>query len=253
MLNLNFLKNAKLAEAATQTRRSGESTVKYPENGADIRVYKSGAIYPSPEFAAKYNLDFGKRDANDKPVNNGLDVIDSRHWAQAATLPQAVVFVAAVARAQGQTDLFSTVGYDKETGEPLSTVLTQGAQTAGKELLALLEEVYGITMDEEKGFIDLMVADDRQGFDPLQTSNGIYYIPKKVSRGAKAGEYQYIRRENISVFALVPFQTLAGSDAAAEETAGQYGNDDASGTALASAAEGQETEVAGPVMEHEKL
>lgn len=249
MLNLNFLKSAKLAEAATQTRRSGESKVKYPENGADLRIYKNGAIFPSPDFAKKYNLDYAKRDENDKPANNGLDVIDSRHWAQAASLPQAMVFVSPIARKEGQVDLFSLVGYDKETGEPLATVLTQGAQTAGKDLLALLKEVYDVNMDEETGFIDLMVMDDRHGFEPLTTSNGVYYIPKKVTRGEKAGEYQYIRRENLTVFALVPFQAAADAGNAASDTASEYGNNGTAGAQVDQATE----EIAGPVLAHEAI
>jgi hypothetical protein len=214
-MNLDFLKNVQLTEAETKSRRSGITKSKYPDE-ADIRVYKNGEVYPSPALVKAWGLAYGNKpepvQVGDKmvtpgPSGNGIDLIDSRNWAQAASLPQPVIFAAACPRSQGRVDLFGSTSYT-EDGKPASDVLTQGATTAGKNLLVMLKEVYGIEPDETTGFIDLKIMTEQE---PLRTQSGIYNIPKTIRRGDKQGEVSYVRREKIDIYALVPYSFLTGN------------------------------------------
>jgi hypothetical protein len=133
----------------------------------------------------------------------GLDVFDTADWAMQwpASAPRCLC-VCAVLKSAPKVDLFKTVGYKEVDGEgvPVTTVLEQGITTFGKStLLPMLKDVYGIELSE-KGYVDLQVAIDHR----VPSSSGIYFIPKKVKRGEDAGKPEYLKRENVNVYPLVP-------------------------------------------------
>lgn len=200
MKGLEFLKKASLvanevvkpAIARTVTAKN-----RNPEE-ADIRIYKDGAVYPSAALVAEFDLTYRGKDVTPKgqafDVFKSSDFLNTKHWAADET----VVFIAAVDKVLPKTDLFSGSKFD-ENGEPTADVLTQGAATFGKELLETLKEIYAIEPNEE-GFIDLVIVRDI----PFNTPDNIYYVPKVVSRGEKKGQSDLMRRENITLYPLVP-------------------------------------------------
>jgi hypothetical protein len=245
-MNLDFLKNISIAEAETKVRKTGETKSKFPVD-ADIRIYKSGAVYPSPALVAAWDLEYRNKpaDPKGKPEGNGIDVIDSRDWAQAKNLPMSLIFVAACARKQGKVDLFASVGYN-ENGEPATSVLTQGASTFGKQFLETLKEVYGAPVAEEleaNGFVDLSIVMSQP---PFKSPNDIYHIPKVVSRGDKAGELTYERRENLNIYAMVLASTIQQQAKPATTVA----DAESYGTTVNSLSE---DETSGPAIDHEPI
>lgn len=201
----NFLKNLQVSENPKVTR-TGVRKDRNPVL-ADIRVFKTGAVYPSANLVQKYDLSYPVRvkDAEgkwQKPENpgNGLDVIDSRHFnMQGAEF----LMVAVVPRTEGKIDLFAQGGYDAETGEPIKSVLEQGSTSFGEYLIQLAKEVYNVDLND-KDFIDFQVSESEQLNEMLKVRNGIYFVPKVVSRGPKKGELSYERRENVQILILTP-------------------------------------------------
>lgn len=217
MKGLEFLKKASIvAVEATKSATARTTTAKNrnPEN-ADIRVYKDGSVYPSAALVAEFNLAYVGKDV--EPKGSAFDVfksMDCPHMAQ-WDADQKAIFIAAVPRNLPKTDLFSGSKYD-ETGAPKADVLTQGSNTFGTDtLLPALKEVYGIEPNEE-GFIDLSIMREA----PMNTDNGIYFIPKVISRGDDKGKADLVRRENITMYPLVP------AEATDVDTAGETHVDD---------------------------
>jgi hypothetical protein len=210
MKGFEFLKKVSLASVeATKAAAARTSTAKArnPET-ADIRIFKDGSVYPSAALVQEFDLTYRAKDAAQR--GQAFDVFkttDCPHMANWAADEKAI-FIAAVDRTEPKTDLFSSSKYD-ENGEPTADVLTQGANTFGKQLLADLKEVYGIEPGES-GFIDLSIMREA----PLTTDNGIYFIPKTVSRGENKGKSDLVRRENLTLYPLVP----ADAATEAEET-----------------------------------
>lgn len=206
MKGLGFLKKASLAAnevVKSAVARTTTAKARNPEN-ADIRIYKNGAAYPSVALIGEFELAYVSKDVENK--GNGFDVFKSTDYPNTQAWPadEKVVFIAAVPRKEGKTDLFASVGYDAE-GNPVTDVAAQGAVTFGKELLEYLEEVYGFTPDEETGYIDLVIMRDV----PFKTDNGIYFVPKVVSRGEKKGEMTLLRRDDLTLFPLVPASMIS--------------------------------------------
>lgn len=199
---LEFLKNISVTNAESKARRAGGGAGKNP-SGMAIRIFHTGAVYPSQELVEALGLEYAAKDAEDK--GNGLDVIDSRQWAQVQGLERPALFIAAVPRSEGKCDLFQQVGYDNE-GKAVNSVMAQGATTAGDKMKKLLKEVYGIDVSKEgKLFTDLVVVTDQ----PLPaTPNGIVNVPKVKVRGKNEGEQTYVRRENITIYPFVPAEWL---------------------------------------------
>lgn len=216
MKGLEFLKNAKLAANETvkpATARTLTAKSRNPET-ADIRVYKDGSVYPSVALVAEFNLNYVPKDT--EPKGTAFDVFKSTDYINTQSWPadQKVIFIAAVDRAEGKAELFGRTTYNAETHAP-SDVLTQGAATFGKELLEYISEVYGETIAEPvegqpapDNFIDLVIVRD----SPFNTENGIYFIPKTVSRGVEKGKADMIRRENITLFPFVPLSWVTAEE-----------------------------------------
>jgi len=201
MKGLDFLKNAKLASnevVKPAVVRSSTAKPRNPEN-ADLRVFKDGSVYPSAALVNEFNLGYQKKDAVEKGF--GFDVFLSREYPNTQNWPKEhqVILIASIKKDAGKVDLFSSTGYD-ESGEPLSDVMTQGANTFGKTLLEWVKETYGEEPTEEKNYVDLVIA---RG-NALATDTGIYYVPKRVSRGEEKGKVTIVTRENLTLFPLVP-------------------------------------------------
>lgn len=218
MKGLAFLKKVSLAANEVVKPVLARTTAAKDRNptDADIRIYKNGAAYPSAALVAEFNLSFTAKDAADK--GNAFDVFKSKSFPNTAALDENFLFITAVPRTQPKTDLFSSTGYDKVTNEPLADVLTQGAVTFGLELLAYAKEVYDIEPTEETPYIDLLIVRD----SPFTTNDGIYFIPKVISRGEKKGQADIVRRENLTLYTLVPAAWAKEEEveATAEESAG---------------------------------
>lgn len=216
MKGLEFLKKASIvAIEATKSATARTTTAKNrnPEN-ADIRIYKDGSVYPSAALVAEFDLAYRGKDDDGGKAFDIFKSADCPHMASWAADEKAL-FITAVDRKLPKTDMFSGSKYD-ETGAPKADVLTQGSNTFGTDtLLPALKEVYGIEPNEE-GFIDLVIMREA----PLKTDNEIYFIPKVVSRGEKKGQADLLRRENLTLFPLVPAETTEETEAISEVEAG---------------------------------
>lgn len=213
MKGLEFLKKASIvAIEATKSATARTTTAKNrnPEK-ADIRIYKDGSVYPSAALVAEFDLAYLGKDVAGGNAFDVFKTADCPHMASWAADEKAI-FITAVPRNLPKTDLFSGSKFN-EDGSPKADVLTQGSNTFGSEvLLPALKEVYGIEPNED-GFIDLTIMREA----PLKTDNEIYYIPKVISRGDKKGQADLLRRENLTLFPLVPAEVPTGSDEASED------------------------------------
>lgn len=213
-MSLSFLKNITLASNSavkTPVARTKAAASRNPEK-ADIRIYKDGSVYPSAKLVEQCNLQYTAKDAEDK--GNGFDVFSSGDFLNTKHLAEKFLFIALVSKAAGKVDLFSQTTYE-ENGAAKSDVLTQGANTTGKFLLEKIKEVYGIELKEGQSYMDLKIVSD----SPFTTDDNIYYVPKTVSRGEKKGEISMVRREDLTLYALVPVQMLGEEEAPVSETA----------------------------------
>lgn len=229
---LGFLNEVKLEEVQVESKRSTVSGK--DRNPADefmgIRIWKGGEVYPSKALTEKLNLEYvpvtvtlvpvtkdGQPVMEEKDgqqvqkmkrnytypdvVGNAFDLIDTKSWMQYPQDQKRILLVGVTPKNQDKVDLFGSTKYTEE-GQPVASVLTQGASTFGKEtLLPAIADIYGVDPNEE-GYIDVVVAVDND-LAPL-ASNGIFFVPKRIKRGKDAGKDDYERRENISIFPLVP-------------------------------------------------
>jgi hypothetical protein len=205
MSNLDFLSNVTLETVKVETKKV--STDKLPIK-ADIRVFANGKVYPSIAFAAKHALDFVPRvnvaeegqPENLVLVGNGLDIFRSSDWGMIADkLPKEILFVAVVPKAEPKVDMWGSCKYDKDTGEPKSSILTQGSNTFAKTVLVgYLENVLGVVWEAVE-YVDLVVVTEHT----MTSSNNVYHLPKTVSTGTRKGEADSVRRENLSIHPLV--------------------------------------------------
>ena len=195
-MNFDFLKNVELNVPETKVTSVRSTANKNPE-GMCIRVFASGKIYPSQELVDQFSLEYVAKDS--EVVSNGLDVFKSVDWPMfPVNAPDKFIFVAPVPKNSPKVDLFGQVGYDEE-GNPKNSVLEQGGGSFGAQLVEMLEQIYGIVIEKGK-YVDLEVKTDITVTSP----NGIYYVPKTVTRGEKKGELSVVRREDILVMPLVP-------------------------------------------------
>lgn len=169
---------------------------------SSLRVWSNGAIYPSASTVKAFNLSYVNRD--DAKVGNGFDVIDSRAFFNTKDSQVPFLMIAPVSKDLPKVDFFDSCRYN-EFGTPISTVMEQGSTVFGsKVLLSLLREVYNIA-PETGGYIDLDIVTDASLQSSLaQATNGIYLIPKTKGRGEDKGVPSYTRRENLSIYVLVP-------------------------------------------------
>ncbi len=210
-MSFDFLKNIKLEDNKTviPTKERGKrSTMLVNPTGLRIRLFKDGRVFPSAELIEKFDLEFRSKDSDTK--GNGFDVVRTDKY---ANYPQTgyphVILVAATKRELGKVDLFASCNYVTEKtleknpelvlGAPMSSVLEQGTATFGlTELIPMLKEIYGFEFTEDQKFVDLEIDTETV----LSTSDGIYFLPKLITRGKDAGKLEMQRRENIQLMPL---------------------------------------------------
>ena len=210
-MNFDFLSTVTVKNEKTKR----VATPKLPL-GLALRVFATGAVYPSEELVAKYDLEYqNKSEDKNAYVGNGFDIILSTDWAAfPADAPQAYLFIASAPKALPRIDLFGQCSYN-EDGTPKATVTAQGSSSFGKKyLVPMVEKVFGITL--EKGqYVDLVINTEVS----IPSEDGIFYIPKPFTRGEKAekGMMDIVRRENI---VINPLTAIASTEepVEAEET-----------------------------------
>jgi hypothetical protein len=229
---LSHLKDLKIEEVQSEPKRSAVAAKdRNPgEEFMGIRIWKNGEVYPSKALVDKLNLEYvpvtitmvpvtkdGQPVTEDKEgtqvpkmkreytypdsVGNALDVVDTSEWLQYPKDQKRMLVVGLTPKNSDKVDLFGSTKYTEE-GQPVTSVMTQGASTFGKEtLLPAIAEIYSVEPNEE-GFIDLEIVIEHDLASLV--SNGIFLIPKEIKRGKDAGKADYERRENINIYPLVP-------------------------------------------------
>lgn len=219
-LNISVQPNAEKSVVKTAKGGGKAAQERNPTNGAHLRLFKDGRLYPSAELVAKFNLEY--TDIATKG-GNGFDVTESSRWTNTASNPNTCIFISAIPKAEPKVDLFGSTTYfgpkdelpeGKKVGDAASSAITQGPATFGKKLIVMLREAYNLdsTIVEgteggidplfgEKNHVDLFIAEKY----PVTLPDGIYYLPKQVSSGENKGEWTVVRRENITMFPLVVF------------------------------------------------
>lgn len=205
-MNLDFLKDVKLDAVAKTAPKTKVSVDLIPEK-ADIRVFANGRVFPSKDFAKRWELEFEPKiniaSEGEEPImdviGNGLDIFSSLDWGMIkGKLPEELIFCTAVPKRLAKVDMWASTKYT-EDNTPKASVFTQGLNTFAKErLIPMLTEVYKVNWDITE-FVDLKVVED----SVISSENGIYTIPKVVSTGPKKGQPDYIRRENLTICPLV--------------------------------------------------
>lgn len=218
-MNFDFLKNTTLTvvEKTVAKASTGKTAMqRNPTNGASLRLFKDGSVYPSMDAVTKYNLEYSNFVPNNNALGyeeyvtpHGFDVIDSRKWAQYPQDAQPVVFITAVPKKSGLVDLFASA---KVEG---TSVMTQGSKTFGLELITMLQEVYNVELFTTQKWVDLTIVDNVE----LPSLDGIYNVPKTVAKGENKGMVTTKRRENITVnpLALFTVETMPTEDNEVQE------------------------------------
>lgn len=228
---LSFLSEVTVTEVDASAKGGAKKQRNPNPTLLGFRVWADGSIYPSKALVDKFGLEYPDatvslvkdKEGKDKKVYTvvgsqgfGFDVIDSSKSTQWNS-PRPFIAVAVSPKDSPKISLFGLTRYD-ENGKPLVSVMDQGSATFGKEtLLPMLETIYNAKPNEE-GFIDVEVFTGTN----LKSTNGIEMLPKVISRGADQGKPDYVRRENVDIFAIVPAEIMA-EDAATEAVAEDNG------------------------------
>jgi hypothetical protein len=224
-MDLSFLSNVEVQAPEKKERKGRTSINTVPAEGADIRVFGNGKMYPSQAFADKHALEFvpketveveGK-DPKTVVVGNGLDIFSSSSWGM-INIEQEVIFLAVVPKSAPKVDVWNSTKYD-EDGNPKASVFTQGVNTFAKtRLVPMLATSYGVDWDKVD-YVDLQVVETQ----PIVSPTGVYAIPKIVSTGERKGEADYVRRENINVCPVIVVEATEATDTAGatQEDAGE--------------------------------
>lgn len=208
-MDLGFLNDISLVKTeATRTRSASIDTT--PADGADLRLFADGRMFPAAQTAEDNSLEYV---AKGEEVGNGFDIVDTAHFPNYPKGQPRLVMIALVAKDLPKVDLFGQVGYNPDN-TPKTSVLTQGSSTAGKWLIELLKEVYDIEFAEGQKYIDLKI---NTAFAQT-TPNNIYQFPKRVTRGENKGEMTYQRRTDTALWPLTVIET-EDSEVTSESTA----------------------------------
>ena len=212
MFDFSFLNKVEVITPEKETRVNVAKADKYPTEGTVIRVWANGNIFPSPALVTTLGLEYSSIavvDGVTEPTGNGLDVFIFSKLPNAPKVAQDCIMISAIAKTAPKVDLFGSCKYD-ELGQPKSSVLTQGGGTFGEELIAMIKEDYGIEIPKGT-YLDLEVK-----LDISPKVSPIVYLPKTIDRGPKKGQLDVARRENITIYPLVPIVS-AQESAATEE------------------------------------
>ena len=148
---------------------------------------------------------------------NGFDFIDSRLW-NGFTGKGQMLFVAPAAKDLAKVEIFGSTKYTGD-GTPVNSVYDQGSKTFGAEvLLPTVEEVYGVKIEGDKEYIDLLIVDELDLGDGNvinineKFSKKIAHFPKKILRGEAKGQADFEKRENAIVWGLIPAELLGETE-----------------------------------------
>lgn len=197
-IDFDFLNDMELQAVEPGVSRLGILD-KQPD-GTKIRLFNDGKIFPSQELIEKFDLQFVAKGNPDQ--GNGMDVFSTKDWGQwPKGMPADLLIATFVPKSLAKVDLFASTKYDDE-GKPKADVATQGSAVFGKFLMPKIVETYGEDFFADgRLYIDLEVKEDK----PLKpVNNGIYELPKPITKGKKAGTLGYERREKIVLYPLVP-------------------------------------------------
>lgn len=203
---LDFLNSIEIVAPVVETKevvRTKQET--NPTNGADFRVFADGRIYPSVKLVEEYNLEYVNKGA---VTGNGFDVFTTKAWTQypEGTTSHAIL-IASVAKSETKVDVFSQTRYNADN-TPVSSVVDQATKTFGAELLEMIKDVYGVEIPEGSNHVDLKIVREQV----VKSPNDIYYVPKKVVKGANAGTIVPVRRENLVLNPLVVFVHVVSTE-----------------------------------------
>lgn len=248
MFGLDFLNDIKVEEVASKSapRPARKGNLNPAADFMGIRVWKNGAVYPSKALVDAFHLEYPtkvKRTVNvEQPITNpdgtvstqsvakeemvvpegtvanGFDVFTLSSWSQideATRNARKLILVGISPKSASKVDLFNISKYN-EDGSPKMSVMEQGAMTFGADnLLPMLADTYGVTPNEE-GFIDVQLV---VGINlASKVPNGIFILPKVISRGKDAGKADFVRRENISVCPLIVADNHVSAPVQTEDT-----------------------------------
>ncbi len=228
---LDFLSQVTVEDVKDSPRSGGGGPRKERNpSGLAIRLFYDGSIYPSQDLTDQFGLEYvGKdmtsEDADSLETGYGLDIFSSEDYAN-FKLPagKKVILANFAKKTEPKVDVFGQTGYDEE-GSPLASVMDQGAKTFGKgELIAMVEDVYGIKLAKEgEGTvksIDLVFVgnpnDEGNPWPAGKNGKGLAFLPKAVSRGKDKGAMTSQRRENAKLFVLAPATVLEPQEETAE-------------------------------------
>lgn len=199
-MNFNFLNTVSIAkvEETPKAKVGKVAQERNPTNGASIRLFKDGSIYPSQKLVDDYQLEYSK----DKS-GNGFDIFSSTNWNQYPKDTENVVFITAIPKSNSRVDLF---GQAREVNGELTSVMKQGSKTFGLELIPMLESVYGIKLFADSKYVDLVIVED------VTLKQDIVYVPKMVMKGEYKGTMTTERRENVTLMPLAIFSNNEGSE-----------------------------------------
>lgn len=220
---LDFLKQVTIDATKSAKQPKVRTTTKKEKNpvNADIRLFHTGALYPSAAIVNLFNLEYQDKDS--ETPGNGFDIADSQDFPVFQT-PKRCILIIPTSRKLGRVDIFASVGFNKaeaehpevKEGTPMVSVMEQGATTYGKnDLIPMIKEIYGIDLaDQGEGkpaFLDLSIygSDDKRTAFTLPTGKTVTFIPKKVARGAKKDDLTIVRRENPQIYVLYPTPVAA--------------------------------------------
>ena len=196
-IDFNALMGITLNDVAAANVSTGGGKIDRTPTTHDLRIYKTGAVYPSESLIAAFNLEYNVKDAEDKGL--GFDICEAHTMPQFPKELPNCVLIAAVAKSETSVDLFSKCTWDGD-GYPVKSVKTQG--TKALDVLELICRVYGTTIDalmpKATDFIELDIVHQVQ----IPSPSGVYLMPKVVARGDKKGQLKYERRTNITVTPL---------------------------------------------------
>lgn len=186
-MDYSFLKSLNLVD----TGRLRNPKTKNPE-GLTIRIFSDGSVFPSKDLVTQFNLEY--RNDGDPEQGNGLDIVDTGEWSIFNGQPR-VLMVGVTLKSNPKVDLFASCRHN-EDGTPKSSVLTQGSVNG--YLLDLVRENGWLTPEQK--YVDLKVLTDYA----FTTKDGLAFIPKTITKGTKAGEKTYSRRENSVFYPMEP-------------------------------------------------
>ena len=249
---LSFLKSDsfKLQEVDAPVKRQGGAKEWNPApHFFGIRVWKDGSVFPSEALVNQLNLEYpdatievkvkeyevpaGATEEEQAALlkknqqrvytylaeSFGLDIIDTDKWSQYPKGAPRGICVAVTPWTEPKVDLFGECRYNQETGKPMTSVMDQGATTFGANvLLPLLKEVYNLELNDEREFVDLQISTEVELVS--LTKAPFVLLPKVITRGEDRGKPDYIRRENVVVYPMLPvLATVAAAEAENDTTA----------------------------------